>query len=150
MADSNEIGKNVRSDAPTQVDVNLRGNEKIEAALAAFQKNATEESLTNLLSILRHRMQENGQLIVSVETTTDGTLQLKAREIKGKGKWFVAFTSMEEQILGPDKVMSTFQADIGQLFAMARQTDEIQGIALNPWHNAMLLNKQLLQIVSGE
>ena len=41
-----------------QLDKTLNGNEKIETAIAALQKEATEEMLAHTLTVIRHRMQE--------------------------------------------------------------------------------------------
>lgn len=48
-------------------DEGLKGNEKIEDAIAALQSNATEELLAHTLTVIRRRMKEGGQLIVAVE-----------------------------------------------------------------------------------
>ena len=48
-------------------DEGLKGNEKIEDAIAALQSNATEELLAHALTVIRRRMKEGGQLIVAVE-----------------------------------------------------------------------------------
>ena len=50
-----------------QLDKTLNGNEKIETAIAALQKEATEEMLAHTLTVIRHRMQEQAQLIIAVE-----------------------------------------------------------------------------------
>ena len=49
-----------------QLDKTLNGNEKIETAIAALQKEATEEMLAHTLTVIRHRMQEQAQLIIAV------------------------------------------------------------------------------------
>ena len=56
------------------VDAGLCGNEKIEEAIAALQQEPTQEMLAHTLTVIRRRMQENGQFIVAVEPPTgDGT-----------------------------------------------------------------------------
>ena len=49
-----------------QLDKTLNGNKKIETAIAALQKEATEEMLAHTLTVIRHRMQEQAQLIIAV------------------------------------------------------------------------------------
>ena len=46
-------------------DEGLKGNEKIEEAIAALQKEATPEQLAHTLTVIRHRVQEGGQFIVA-------------------------------------------------------------------------------------
>ena len=45
-------------------DEGLRGNEKIEEAIAGLQQEPTQEMLAHALTVVRRRMKENGQLIV--------------------------------------------------------------------------------------
>ena len=52
------------------VDAGLCGNEKIEEAIAALQQEPTQEMLAHTLTVIRRRMQENGQFIVAVEPPT--------------------------------------------------------------------------------
>ena len=51
-------------------DKGLQGNEKIEQAIAGLQQEATQEMLAHTLTVIRRRMRENGQLILSVEPPT--------------------------------------------------------------------------------
>ena len=44
-------------------DINLRDNDKIEAAIEALQKETTEEMLAHTLTVIRKRMKENRHLI---------------------------------------------------------------------------------------
>ena len=98
-------------------DKGLQGNEKIEQAIAALQQEATQEMLAHTLTVIRRRMRENGQFILSVEPPT-GDNQLRIGTVKtGDGKvWWAAFTSFEEELKGGGSVQSTFLTDIDQLF----------------------------------
>ena len=61
-----------------QIDVSLIGNDKIEEAIVNIQKAPTEENLVRALSIVRHRMNDKGQLIIAVEPPLpDGKLNLQ-------------------------------------------------------------------------
>lgn len=132
-------------------DEELKLNKEIEDDITAFSNAPSDETLAVLLTTIRKRMKEHGQLVVSVEMIADGSLTLKAREIKGQGKWFVAFTSFEQQLLGNEvnheQVMSTFKADIEQLFRTVQMTDEVKGIAVNPWDKSFLLTKEMINII---
>lgn len=133
------------------MDEELKGNEKIEEYIELLKSEPSNETLAALLTSIRRRMQEKGQFVVAVEAVLDGSLQVKAREIKGKGKWFLAFTTFDQQLLGvgQDNVMSTFKADIKQLLEMALSSEGIEGIALNPWDKSFLLNRQMIEIIVG-
>ena len=131
-------------------DKGLQGNEKIEQAIAGLQQEATQEMLAHTLTVIRRRMRENGQLILSVEPPT-GDNQLRIGTVKtGDGKvWWAAFTSFEEELKGGGSVQSTFLTDIDQLFNSALQVNEIEGIILNPWNRTIMLDKNLINIILG-
>ena len=131
-------------------DKGLQGNEKIEQAIAALQQEATQEMLAHTLTVIRRRMRENGQFILSVEPPT-GDNQLRIGTVKtGDGKvWWAAFTGFEEELKGGGSVQSTFLTDIDQLFNSALQVNEIEGIILNPWNRTIMLDKNLINIILG-
>ena len=54
-------------------DEGLKGNERIEDAIFALQKEATQEQLAHTLTVIRRRMKDSGQVIVADERgrTTD-------------------------------------------------------------------------------
>ena len=134
----------------TPQDKGLLGNEKIEQAIAALQQETTQELLAHALTVLRRRMKENGQFILSVEPPT-GDDQLRIGTVKtGDNKvWWAAFTSFEEELKGGSSIQSTFLTDIGQLFNSALQVEEIEGIILNPWNRTIMLDKNLINIILG-
>lgn len=131
-------------------DKGLQGNEKIEQAIAALQQEATQEMLAHTLTVIRRRMREKGQFILSVEPPT-GDNQLRIGTVKtGDGKvWWAAFTGFEEELKGGGSVQSTFLTDIDQLFHSALQVNEIEGIILNPWNRTIMLDKNLINIILG-
>lgn len=129
-------------------DEGLKGNEKIEEAIAALQKEVTPEQLAHILTVIRRRVQEGGQLIVAVEPSLTQT-QMNVRVVKtsdGAG-WWTAFTGFEEELKGADSVKSTFLADMGKLFQAALTVPEIQGVILNPWNRTLMLDKHLIEIL---
>ena len=129
-------------------DKGLQGNEKIEQAIAALQQEATQEMLAHTLTVIRRRMRENGQFILSVEPPT-GDNQLRIGTVKtGDGKvWWAAFTSFEEELKGADQVKSTFLSEIGRMFEAALTVPEIAGIIINPWNRTIMLDKYLIRII---
>ena len=84
-------------------DEGLKGNEKIEEAIAGLQQEPTQEMLAHALTVVRRRMKENGQLIVAVEPPAGGG-QLLLQTVKtSDGKlWWAAFTGFEEELRGSD------------------------------------------------
>ena len=131
-------------------DEGLQGNEKIEEAIAALQKELTDEMLAHTLTVIRRRMKAKGQLILAVDAPGgDGKLNVQAVKTDDGKNWWTAFTSFEEELKGGGSVISTFLTDVEQLFHSAIATDEIEGIIINPWNRTLMLNKQLLKIVLG-
>ena len=132
-------------------DNELQGNEKIEEAIAALQQEPTQEMLAHTLTVIRRRMQEKGQFVIAVEPPT-GNNQLKLQAITtDDGKvWWMAFTSFDEELRGSGSVMSTFMADIGQLFRSAVSVEDIQGVIVNPWNRTLMMDKNLIKITLGE
>ena len=130
-------------------DEGLKGNEKIEEAIAVLQKEATPEQLAHTLTVIRHRVQEGGQLIVAVALPSLTQTQMNVRVVKtsdGAG-WWTAFTGFEEELKGADSVKSTFLTDMGKLFQAALTVSDIQGVILNPWSRTLMLDKHLIEIL---
>ena len=82
-------------------DDELKGNERIEEAISSLQKEPSQEMLAHTLTVIRRRMNENGQFVVAVEPPKPGqamSMQLKAVKT-GDGKiWWTAFTSFDEEL----------------------------------------------------
>lgn len=132
-------------------DETLRGNEKIEEAVAALQQDPTQEQLAHTLTVVRRRIREGGQFIVAVEPAAAGApLNLKTVQTPDGTRWWYAFTSFEEEMQGAEAVQSTFLADIGQLLNTALNVPEISGIIVNPWRRTLMLDKTLIQIILPE
>lgn len=132
-------------------DKGLQGNERIEEAILALQQEPTEELLAHALTVLRKRMQEKGQFIVAVEPPVgDGTMKLQTIRTKDGGLWWMVFTGFDEELRGSGSVMSTFMADMGQLFRSAVSVEDIQGVIVNPWNRTLMMDKNLIKITLGE
>lgn len=132
-------------------DEGLRGNEKIEEAIAGLQQELSADMLAHTLTVVRRRMREQGQFILALETP-GADEQLKVRAVKTEdGKlWWAAFTSFEEELKGGGSVMSTFLTGIHSLFESALKTEGIEGVIINPWNRTLMLDKNLIQIVLGQ
>ena len=131
-----------------QIDVSLIGNDKIEEAIVNIQKEPTEENLVRALSIVKHRMNDKGQLIIAVEPPLpDGKLNLKVIKTEDGQMWWIAYTSFDEELKGADQVKSTFLSEIGRMFEAALTVPEIAGIIINPWNRTIMLDKHLIRII---
>ena len=132
-------------------DETLQGNEKIEVAIQALQKEATQEQLAHTLTVIRRRMKDLGQVIVAVEPSI-GTTQMNLKMIQPSdgSNWWYAFTSFNEEMKGADSVKSTFLVDIDKLFDAALTVPEIKGVILNPWNRTLMLDKGLIRIIKPE
>ena len=135
----------------TNQDERLKGNEKIETAIAALQQEPNDELLAHTLTVIRRRMKEQGQFILAVEPAAAGTqINIQAVKAPDGTTWWAAFTSFDEELRGGDQVKSTFLADLEQMFRTALTVPEIEGVILNPWNRTMMLDKSLIRIVLGE
>ena len=85
----------------TPKDEGLQGNETIEEAILGLQKEPTPELLAHVLTVIRRRMKEGGQAILSVEPPS-GDDQIRIGTVKSAdGKvWWAAFTSFDEELKG--------------------------------------------------
>ena len=135
----------------TPKDEGLQGNEKIEEAILELQKEPTPELLAHVLTVIRRRMKEGGQAILSVEPPS-GDDQIRIGTVKSAdGKvWWAAFTSFDEELKGSNSVKSTFLVSLEQLIHMASETKEISGVIFNPWNRTIMLDHTLLSIIIGE
>ena len=99
------------------LDKGLQGNETIEKAILALQEQTSQEMLAHALTVVRRRMKEGGQLIVAVDPSkASGQMEVQILKTQDGRAWWAAFTSFEEEMKGSGAVMSTFMADIRQLF----------------------------------
>ena len=131
-----------------KTDKGLIGNELIEDAISELTNNFTEENLAVTLSIIKKRMLDKGQFVVGVDTSENSisNLSLKTVNFQGK-KWFIAFTSFDEELKGKSGVMSGFLADIDQILDIALKSEEINGIILNPHGSMLTMNKDIIKII---
>ena len=133
------------------LDKGLQGNVTIEEAILALQEQTSQEMLAHALTVVRRRMKEGGQLIVAVDPPkVSGQMEVQILKTQDGRTWWAAFTSFEEEMKGSGAVMSTFMADIRQLFEAAASEEMICGIIINPWNRTLMLNKALIRIVLGK
>ena len=135
----------------THTDKTLQGNDKIESAIAALQHEPSQEMLAHVLTVIRRRMNEHGELIIAVDSSSAASgLQIQAIQTDDGRKWWAAFTSFEEELKGGGSVKSTFLTDIDRLFETALTTEGIEGVILNPWNRTIMLDKYLIKVILGK
>ena len=133
-----------------KIDQGLLGNEKIEEAIAALQQEPTEELLAHVLTVVRRRMRENGQVIIALEPNAAADqMKLQAVKTSDGNSWWAVFTSFDEEMKGSGSVMSTFMTDIGKVLEAALSEEEIHGVIINPWNRTLMLDKTLIRIILG-
>ncbi len=131
-------------------DTTLDNNKKIEEAILALQQAPSDELLAHTLTVIRHRMQEHAHLVVAVDTNpATNAFSLQTLSTSDGKKWFYAFTSYDEQFKGSNAIMSGFTSPIDKLFSLTLETDEVEGLILNPWNRTIMLSKELIRIILG-
>lgn len=127
------------------------GMKRLKRRSLHCRKNRHRNFLHHTLTVIRRRMQEDGQLILAVEPPAgEAQLRIQAVQTSDGKQWWSAFTGFEEELKGSGSVMSTFLTEIRKLFESALSVNEIQGIILNPWNRTLMLDKTLLRIILGK
>ena len=134
----------------TKTDKGLAGNEKLEEQIMMLQKEPSPEMLSVVLTTVRRRMKEHGEMIVPVEADPSGNLRVQIMQIENGEKWLAVYTSFEEQMMGGQSGQSTFLSEIGQLFRMVLHENSVEGLLVNPWNRSLRLSRDLIRIVLGE
>ena len=126
----------------------LDGNELIEEAIANFYKENNQETFINILETIRQRMHEDGHFIFPVLTDENDSERFAFCTIKSNdGKmWQAAFTSQEEFEKGEKTAVISYFIDSAMKGCL--ETDNA-GIILNPWGQAFLLEKGLIEDIFG-
>lgn len=135
--------------ADMEKDKGLIGNRKLEEQIGMLQKEPSQEMLAVVLTTVRRRMKEHGQMIVPVEADASGYMRVQAMQIEDGEKWLAVYTGFDEQMIGGQSVQSTFLSDIGQLLHMALREESVEGLLINPWNRSLRLSKDLIRIILG-
>ena len=132
-------------------DEKLQGNEKIEEAIEGLKKEPTQEMLAHTLTVIRRRMQEEGELIVAVEPGAgDSQLKVHGLQLEDGTSRSLAPPRLQAHTKRADKVMSAFMGNMRQLFEAALKAEGIKGIIINPWNRTIMLDKHLIGIILGK
>lgn len=122
----------------------LDGNELIEEAIANFYKENNQETFINILETIRQRMHADGHFIFPVLTDENDPERFAFCTIKSNdGKmWQAAFTSQEEFEKGEKSAVISYFIDSALKSCL---DTENAGIAINPWGQAFLLEKDMIE-----
>ncbi|MCQ2467546.1 MAG: SseB family protein [Clostridia bacterium] len=144
--DSNVIndGASVASDA--------KANERaiiadIERAITVLLEDRSYENLAYLLTLIRNNIEV--ELIVAVKGENGGLALAPVKTSDGQ-RFFAMFTSFDEQLKGPSKVQSTYEVSFKSIFDFVRNSNDIDGVMINPWGKPFILNRKLIDVVLGE
>ncbi len=132
-----------------KTDKCLIGNKRIEDAISEMYDNMSDEKLAKVFTVIRERIAEEGHLVVAVKAGANGVIELRPVKTSDGKQWFAAFTSFDEQMKMKSGVMSQFTVEIAKLFDMVLQSEEIDGIMINPWDKAIKLDKNMIRLIAG-
>ena len=128
----------------------LDGNERIEASMAAFGAEESNDTLVEVLQTIFDRRQEGGQMIFPVEFVhvgNEGIKMCRIRTVTARGDKtaVAAFTSYTEVRRAPESDMEEFA--IGDTLESIMKDEEIEGLSINPWGDGIYLPKTLLKLI---
>ena len=78
-----------------KTDKGLAGNGKLEEQIMMLQKEPSPEMLSVVLTTVRRRMKEHGEMIVPVEADSSGNMRVQIMQIENGEKWLAVYTSFE-------------------------------------------------------
>ncbi len=130
------------------IDPGLKGNDQIKEAIAVFHQNPNDEGLAFVLTKVRKRMKDGGELVVGVELE-EKKLQVQTVTSQDGKKWFAVYTSFDEQRKGGEKINSTFLTPISKVLEFALEAEGVAGLMINPWGKTFGLTKRMAEIVLG-
>lgn len=132
-----------------EADKNLQGNEILEEKIIKMYENLTDRTYADALEAVRERMKAGGHLVVAVRPAGVGGLELRPVSTPDGISWIAAFTGLEEEIKKKDAIMSGFTAEISKLFDMVLESENINGLIINPWDKALKLDKRIIRLIKG-
>ena len=131
----------------------LTGNERLENAIHALVESPDNDHMIAAMEILQERMLEGGHFLLPVERVEgevegiDGTPTFKLRTLtmEDGSEVLVAFTKEEEARSSEDtEIISNYMEPF---LRVAAQTDQAEGLTINPWGESLYIPKELLQLL---
>lgn len=122
----------------------LDGNELIEEAITNFYNENNQENFINILETIRLRMHADGHFIFPVLTDDENPQRFAFCTIQSNDEkvWQAAFTSQEEFEKGEKTAVISYFIDSALKSCL---DTENAGIIINPWGQAFLLEKGLIE-----
>ena len=117
----------------------------IEEAIAQYCLENNYDNLCNVVNAILYRMHANGHFLIPAITQEDGA-SFELHHIQdNEGKmWLVVFTSQEEYEKGQNASVISYFIDAFLGFCVDMPEE---GIIINPWGQAFLLTKDLIQLL---
>ena len=122
----------------------LDGNEKIEAAIAQYYTDYSEESVAAILDTIRERMHADGHLIYAAARDEKDKNRFAFLHLKSKDgiPWAAAFTSYAEYEKGEQRGVVSYFIGNAMKFCLESETE---GFVINPWGKSFLLSKEMMR-----
>lgn len=135
----------LRKEEENVLNTFLEGNEVIEKAIENYYTDSNNETLTDVLSAIRTRMHADGHFLLPIERADDeGGFFIRSIQTGENELYQAAFTSEEEYRKGEAcELISNFM----DVTLNACLSSDSQGIILNPWGQAFLLQKELIESI---
>ena len=129
-------------------DPTLKKNERITEVIHMFHQEPTERLLLAVILAVREIMQQDGHLVFPADIGADenGNLTFGFKTMEWDGcTAIVAFTDPEELKKGPqtDAVSQFMEPMLAQIL----DTEDMGGIVLNPWGEAMFLDRDDITVI---
>ncbi len=121
----------------------LDENIGIEEGIAAFYENQDQEHFASLMSALKERIFNGGELLVSVETPK--MVYRKFKMADGDDQAFVGFTTPEQY--QPGNGGAALQYKMDNVLRQVLSRDDIIGIVLNPYTDPFVLTKEIINML---
>lgn len=134
----------------------LKGNERLEQAIHALVECPDNDHMIAAMEILQERMLEGGHFLLPVERIEgeveemDGTPTFKLRTLSMEdgSEVLVAFTKEEEARSSEDtEIISNYMEPF---LRVAAETEQAEGLTINPWGESLYIPKELLQLLFEE
>ena len=132
------------------LDALLKGNEKIEEAVAAFNNDRNQKTLGGVVNAIGHEMEQGTRfLLAAVPMQAPGgnnasrpAFRMNVLKTNNGALVAAAFTSTAEQRKGGKT--EALAVPIKDVFENVLRMEQLQGVVLNPWGSNFLITRQLI------
>ena len=143
------------------------GNEELAAAMRDVHHDDSRESFIKVLDLIARRIADQGEFVLPVRMSWSvfdmfedlnkvkgGDTLKAAEEIRMKPQtitdndgmlWYAAFTDHNE--VGKGEACSSINQPIKDILKLAIESEDKEGLVINPWEDPIFLGKEVLQMV---